>query len=177
MEDPEAAAAPPQVAFKKRSGKGKANIRKRAPTPPPVHGSDSDFTSSEDEQGRRVKRRKMNGGVTASSTASTAPQEQERLGNHLGPAKSSQTDVATKASNWYDEEKDKELRSQDLLGTTRPRAGDGQSKPGAYTGVANYQSFIQKNPNAPTKQIGPLKVATNVRTITVTDYAPDVCKE
>lgn len=46
-----------------------------------------------------------------------------------------------------------------------------------YKGQANYQSFVQQNPDAPSRQVGPIKSSTNVRTITVTDFAPDVCKD
>ncbi|CAF9905156.1 MAG: RNA-splicing factor [Gomphillus americanus] len=48
---------------------------------------------------------------------------------------------------------------------------------GTYKGVASYKSFVQKNPDAPVKKVGPLKAPANVRTITVTDYSPDVCKD
>lgn len=52
-----------------------------------------------------------------------------------------------------------------------------QQSEGAYKGVANYKSFIHKNPDIQSKKIGPMKVPSNVRTITVTDYTPDVCKD
>ena len=49
---------------------------------------------------------------------------------------------------------------------------------GAYKGSSTYGSFISKTPNAPTRAVGPVKAAPgNVRTITVTDFAPDVCKD
>ncbi|KAK6714387.1 hypothetical protein SNK04_005330 [Fusarium graminearum] len=48
----------PVAVFKKRGAKGKANIRKRPATPPPADSDDSDYSSSEDESGQRVKRRK-----------------------------------------------------------------------------------------------------------------------
>ncbi|KAL9112770.1 MAG: hypothetical protein Q9227_003073 [Pyrenula ochraceoflavens] len=177
MEDPGAAIDLPQVAFKKRSSKGKATIRKRPATPPPESDSDSSFVSSDDEQGHRIKRRKNNAGVTASS-ANQQPSREQDIPVPLATSRPTQpSDVATKASNWYDEEDKAPMRSRELLGTTRSKAGEGESKPGVYTGAANYQSFIQKNPNAPTKQVGPVKASTNVRTITVTDYSPDVCKD
>ncbi|EFR00599.1 pre-mRNA-splicing factor cwc24 [Nannizzia gypsea CBS 118893] len=166
----------PAVSFKKRSAKAKSNLRKKVATPPPASDSD-DFTSSDDEEGHRIKRRRKNAAVTASSKTAAASagreQDDERLETTERPALPTTSD-ATKQSNWHDEELEK-----NLLGKTRARPGEAdQAAPdGKYRGKSNYQNFIQKNPNAPIKQVGPMKAATNIRTITVTDYAPDVCKD
>lgn len=49
---------------------------------------------------------------------------------------------------------------------------------GTYKGQAAYSSFIRQNPESARRAAGPVKEAsTNVRTITITDYAPDVCKD
>jgi RING finger protein 113A len=164
----------PQVAFKKRS-KGKANFRKKPATPPPA--SDSDFTSSDDDDGKRIKRRRKNAAVTASSTANMTRKPDDEP-TTAAPLPLTSSNDATKHSDWYDED----LNAKNLLGTTRVRSGlasaaASTSEPdGTYKGAANYQNFIQKNPDAPTK-FGPVKAPTNVRTITVTDFAPDVCKD
>lgn len=164
----------PQFAFKKRGGKAKATFRKKLVTPPPA--SDSDFTSSDDDEGHRIKRRRKNAAVTASSTSNARiPAEDQPTG--AGPAPLTTSNDATKSSNWYDEE---DLSAKNLLGATRARPTPSTSSTmpdGTYKGTANYQSFIQKNPDAPSKQFGPIKASTNVRTITVMDYAPDVCKD
>ncbi|KAK9642175.1 RNA-splicing factor, variant 2 [Aspergillus fumigatus] len=176
-EETQAADAVPQISFKKRTNKAKANFRKKPDTPPPASDSDSDFTSSDDEEGRRIKRRRKNAAVTASSTTAgprrNVVEDQPATETAAIPLTSSND--ATKHSNWYDEE----LSEKNLLGTTRARpASNTQSAPdGTYKGAANYSSFIQKNPNAPTKQFGPIKAPTNVRTVTVMDFAPDVCKD
>jgi RING finger protein 113A len=178
MADPSVTAEMPQIAFKKRTNKLKPTIRKRAATPPPASDSDSDFTSSEDEEGRQIKRRRKNFGVTASSTTQGTPRvdpEPEKAA-HAVPIPHN-SDDATKASNWYDENANDELSSKNLLGTTRSRPTEPLMPDGTYKGVANYQSFIQKNPDALSRQVGPVKSSTNVRTITVTDFAPDVCKD
>lgn len=60
--------------------------------------------------------------------------------------------------------------------TSQPE-DESQITDGTYKGVASYKSFVQKNPDAPTKKVGPLKAPSNVRTITITDYSPDVCKD
>lgn len=180
-EDPETTAGVPQFSFKKRSAKAKSSLRKKPATPPPAADSDSDssFVSSDDEEGRRIKRRRKNAVVTASSTEHqtrrTAVDEQPATTSTAPiPSSLSSTNDATKQSNWYDEGKEDDLSAKNLLGNTRsnPAAPDG-----TYKGAANYTSFIQKNPNAPTKQVGPMKAPTNVRTVTVMDFAPDVCKD
>lgn len=168
-----------QPLFKKRGAK---NIRKRPATPPPAASdSESGYTSTEDE-GRRVKRRKRTAIVTASSnTAAKALTEDLSITKFAADrsAQISETNDATKTSNWFDESGPD---AKSLLGTSRnrPAKPDKATEPsndGTYKGAAAYQSFIQKNPNAPTRTVGPVKAPTNIRTITVTDFAPDVCKD
>ncbi|KAF6225596.1 hypothetical protein HO133_009596 [Letharia lupina] len=168
-----------QPLFKKRGAK---NIRKRPATPPPAASdSESGYTSKEDE-GRRVKRRKKTAIVTASSHNAPKKGTEDLSATKFAADRSAQiseTNDATKTSNWFDESTPD---AKSLLGTTR----NGHVKPdreaeptndGTYKGAAGYQSFIQKNPNAPTRTVGPVKAPTNIRTITVTDFAPDVCKD
>ncbi|KAJ5562634.1 Zinc finger RING-type [Penicillium sp. DV-2018c] len=171
-EEIEVADAVPQVAFKKRS-KGKANFRKKPETPPPASDSGSDFESSDDGEGRRIKRRRKNAAVTASSTSTATRNRTEQEPTTAAPAPLTSSNDATKHSDWYDEN----LTAKNLLGTTRSKPAASTAGPdGNYKGAANYQSFIQKNPDAPSK-FGPIKAPTNVRTVTVTDFAPDVCKD
>ncbi|OAP61304.1 hypothetical protein AYL99_03505 [Fonsecaea erecta] len=171
MEDPQVAVETPPVTFKKRNPKTKSTIRKRAATPPPDDDSDSGFSSFEDEEGRQIKRRRKNAGVTASSKANPQPRQKPDEETSTTPViAATNRDDATKASNWYDEDGDKKS------GEPSKRT-DITTLDGTYKGVANYQSFIQKNPDRAPKQVGPVKSSTNVRTITVTDFAPDVCKD
>lgn len=171
MEEVQSAVDVPQVTFKKRNAKSKSTIRKRIATPPP-DDSDSGFTTSEDEEGRQIKRRRKNAGVTASSTENPKPRPVP-VEENSGAAVAALTtkDDATKASNWYDEDDNKKVAKV----STRP--DDATALDGTYKGTANYSSFIQKNPDRAGKQVGPLKQSSNVRTITVTDFAPDVCKD
>ncbi|PGH07516.1 hypothetical protein AJ79_06251 [Helicocarpus griseus UAMH5409] len=190
MEEPQTDQPVPQISFKKRSAKAKSSLRKKAPSPPPASDSASDgYSTSDEEGGRTIKRRRKNATVTASSAA----QQQQRATSNddsnsgTAPLPLPQTNDATKHSNWFDE--DEALSAKNLLGNTRAKppssttaaASTSTTTPdlpdGTYRGASNYQSFIQKNPNAPTKQFGPVKAPTNIRTITVTDYAPDVCKD
>lgn len=181
MDSETAAAAPaaPIAVFKKRGAKGKANIRKRPATPPPVNSdSDSDYSSSEDESGRRVKRRKKTATVTVSSRNNATGGKDLSATVFTADRNVPITSVndATKQSNWYDENSADALSAKNLLGSTRAVTKDAQPD-GTYRGLANQTSFIQKNPDAPSRKVGPVKAPTNIRTITVTDYAPDVCKD
>lgn len=172
MEDSEAAQNLPQVSFKKRNNKSKATIRKREATPP-QNESDSGFTSSEDDEGRQIKRRRKNPGLIASSTENNKPRSTQA---HIEPVTAvvaqSNKDDATKVSNWFNDDNGKKSG-----GNTSAKTNDSTTSDGTYKGAANYQSFIQKNPDRAGKQVGPLKASSNVRTITVTDFAPDVCKD
>ena len=172
MEEPQAATEVPSFSFKKRNTKSKSAIRKRPATPPPDSDSDSGFSSFEDESGQRqVKRRRKNAGaVTASSAAGQKSRQPNEQDSATVVKALTNKDDATKQSNWYDEENgaDKASAAQRM---------EAEGPDGTYKGVANYQSFIQKNPDRAAKQVGPVKGSSNVRTITVTDFAPDVCKD
>jgi RING finger protein 113A len=179
MESTEAPqAAAPVAIFKKRSAKGKSNFRKRAATPPPASDSyDSAYSSSEDESGRKIKRRKKNTGVVTASSRNNASSNTDLTASKYSADRSTtikSSNDATKQSNWYDENATDALSSKNLLGSTR---ADAEPADGTYKGLANATSFIQKNPDAPKRVVGPVKAPTNIRTITVTDFAPDVCKD
>lgn len=168
------------ISFKKRSAKAKSSFRKKVPSPPPASDSDSEFSSFEEEEdGRRIKRRRKNAVVTASSKVASAnrPDIQEVPEISASVRRPADND-ATKHANWYDQEGDDELKAANLLGKTRPQPNASDNTPdGVYRGASKYQSFIQKNPDAPSKQFGPIKAPTNIRTVTFTDFAPDVCKD
>lgn len=170
--------------FKKRSSKN-TTIRKRPANPPPASQSDSDSSASDDGEGPSLKRRRKNGGVTASSRGAESTTNANLEATKYAADRSTHietTNDATKQSNWFDENGHDAMSAKSLLGSTRssqavPASADGGSGTGTYRGAANYQTFIAKNPNAPIRQVGPIKAPTNIRTITVTDFAPDVCKD
>lgn len=174
--------AEPVVTFKKRSAK---NARKRPATPPPASDSGSEY-SSQDEEGRTIKKRRKSGILTAASNAQRAEiggGEEGEFGVTKFAADRStsitQTNDATRQSNWYDETTPDALSSANLLGRTRSKPTPTEpSASGTYRGQAAYTSHITKNPDVlGRKQAGPVKAPTNVRTITMMDFAPDVCKD
>ena len=154
------------VLFFKRSNKSKNN-RKRPATPP--SDSESEYSSEGSDGERTIKRRRRNTGAITAASKSHGSKEEV-----IGPSKYAasrsavieKSDDATKQSNWFD-------KNQDIAVKTAV-----ETKEGVYTGAASYQKFVKPNPNASTKtKMGPVKAPTNIRTITVTDFAPDVCKD
>jgi len=161
------AAASAPVIFKKRAGR--ANAKKRAATPPSA--SDSDYSSAEDESGARIKRRRKNGITTSTSSAitkkpaATFAKSTQYTGDRT--AAITNLDDATKTSNWFHADE------------AAKAAVDGEEveKDGTYKGAKGYGNFIQKNPDKLGKSVGPVKAPTNMRMITLVDFAPDVCKD
>lgn len=172
-------AAPPVALFKSRKNNKNKNIRKRAATPPPANSdSDSDFKSSEDDAtGQRVKRRKTDTGAIKASSKPSA--NHSDITPTIYEAKRdgiTSTNDATKTVEWFDDQNGPS--SKNLLGTTRSMPQNDDAPDGTYKGLAAQKSaFINKNPDAPNRSVGPVKAPTNIRTITVTDFAPDVCKD
>ncbi|KAF2481371.1 hypothetical protein BDY17DRAFT_227852, partial [Neohortaea acidophila] len=162
-------------AFKKRSNKS-TTIRKRPATPPPEDSaSDSDYT--DDEAGVRIKRRKKEGVNIAGATV-RAPQDFAKSTKYQADrsATIAANDDATKTSNWYTEAANAADAARATARAQREAKEDFESN-GAYKGSGNYSNYIQKHPDAASRQVGPVKAPTNVRTIIVTDFAPDVCKD
>jgi RING finger protein 113A len=157
--------------FKKRTNKA-TNIRKRPATPPPDNSaSESEYT--DDEEGVRVKRRKKDGVRVVESGLQTAQDLSKSTKFEADrSSKIAANEDATKTSNWYDEAEDAVVKLP-----SKAQSDAQVSNGGGYKGSANYSTFIEKNPNAPNRQVGPVKAPTNIRTITVTDFAPDVCKD
>ena len=86
---------------------------------------------------------------------------------------------ATKQTNWFDEGKADDLSAKNLLGAAARKSSskDDAAPDGIYRGLANQTSYIQRNPDAPNRAVGPIKAPSNIRTITITDMAPDTCKD
>lgn len=171
---------PPTALFKKR--KPKTNARKRAATPPPA-SDDSDY-SSEDEAGVRVKRRKKAGMAVDVSGARRTDIASLAADNHAADTSTdlTQANDATRQSNWYEEKAAANMTSAQLLGktshNTKPVSKEAPTEPdGTYKGSAAYTSHINKNPNGPSKAVGPQKAPTNIRTVTTMDFKPDICKD
>lgn len=82
---------------------------------------------------------------------------------------------ATRSVNWYDED-DEDGKSKDRGSATAAANNDD----GVYRGLSSYSSAVATDPAASKNkytQRGPIKAPTNIRTVTVVDYQPDVCKD
>lgn len=162
------------VVFKKRITKLTA-ARKRPATPPPAPSDSDSEVSSADEAGTRIKRRRKGDHSAGIVTVSTASRPAEELSKSIAftgdrSTNFSSNDDATRTSNWFD---------ADAADPTRIKAAEQKaaSTASGYSGQSKYSDFIKKNPEAPAKSLGPVKGPTNVRTLTITDFAPDVCKD
>lgn len=168
--------APPAVVWKRR--RPQASMRRREPAKADSDG-DSSSSSGDDEPAQAVKKQKRSAGAGAISASSAtgvrrpaAPASAAFVADRQTPIASSND--ATKQSNWYDEDADAAPGRKGKTTAQGETAADG----GTYRGLAHQkQSLIQKSANAPSRSVGPIKAPTNIRTITVTDFAPDVCKE
>jgi RING finger protein 113A len=163
--------------FKKRAPK--AAVRKFAP--PPSDSSSDGGSSSDDETtaglSRAVKRRRIGnvgGGISTSSAAQQTHNEVEGTTKYTADRSATirENEDATRAVDWYDrvnkdEQDDKnELSSKTLLGTARNAKNNASS-------LQDKEAETQKE-----RRFGPMKAApSNIRTVTFTDYSPDVCKD
>ena len=192
-----ATALPPVALFKQR--KGKANIRKRPATPPLDNaGSDDDSgvfsedDTDDDDDGagglelRDAKRRKKNASSSAvfASSSSKATTAAANPASIMGAtiyqadrerdlALSTTRDDATRSTTWFEDDEGIPLSEARLLGARRKLP----SPDGTYRGLRNQTSFVERNPDAPNRSVGPVRAPTNIRTITITDMAADVCKD
>ncbi|TQS36240.1 hypothetical protein Golomagni_03314 [Golovinomyces magnicellulatus] len=156
--------AQPVTFFKKRSKSKYSKQSVKPSSSSSASSSDSDCTSDRETE-KRVKRQKRNTGAIKTSALTKLNSENEFqpkkfIAERTTAIKSSND--ATRSSNWHDEEVKGALSDKELLGSV-------SAKPSGHQEV--------ENPNAPKRNVGPLKAPTNLRTITVTDFAPDVCKD
>ncbi|PWW79072.1 hypothetical protein C7212DRAFT_36139, partial [Tuber magnatum] len=178
---PATTAPTPTVTFFKRSTKNRSSIRKRPATPPPTTASESsDAYSSSDEKTPSIKKRRKNKSVVTTET--TSKPSSATLGSSED-VKRRYTDVSSELTNANDATKtnwhnhgDHETPSS----SSGKKAAEVEEEPitgGTYKGTSSYTTFIKKSENAPARSVGPMRAPSNIRTITVTDYAPDVCKD
>jgi RING finger protein 113A len=158
-----------QITFKKRGAKA---IRRRPDSLPPSNHSDdpNNLTSSSDDELRQsIKRRKMTSVITASSKANIVSEM-----DMVTSARSTDRETILPASNNATKQS---VHFKDLPDSGRATTKITEVPDNIYKGLANQTSYIRKNPNAPTRKLGPVKAPSNVRTITVLDYQPDTCKD
>jgi len=86
-------------------------------------------------------------------------------------------DLATRDNNWDLSEEEK-LKLADAHKKVKLNE-DGDIDDGLYRGTANYKTHISVRPDAIGSKMktGPIRATANIRTITLVDYQPDVCKD
>lgn len=84
---------------------------------------------------------------------------------------------ATRAVDWYDEDGNQGKGAKASDGA-RDADANNKNDDGMYRGLSSYSSALPQ-PASRNKhtQRGPIKAPTNIRTVTVVDYQPDVCKD
>lgn len=121
-----------------------------------------DADLDEDEDDYRLDR--YGESSVSSVVRSTAPDGKQSLSNRQD---------ATRESDWYDEGRD---------GTITVTGSGSNNDDGVYRGSSSYNTFITPRDDGISSKLkaatkGPVKGGNNVRTITVVDYQPDVCKD
>lgn len=172
-------AVPPPM-FKKRTNN--TTTRKRPAPPPPDDSATSASDYSSDEDGVRVVKRRRKEGVRVSGTTLQRPADLSKSTRFEADkaAHIALTDDATKTSHWYTEAAhaaDAARATAKARATTTDPTDSSSGQQGTYQGTAKYSTFIAKSRDASERAVGPVKAPTNVRQITVTDFAPDVCKD
>ncbi|WVQ84869.1 pre-mRNA-splicing factor CWC24 [Cryptococcus sp. DSM 104549] len=167
----------PVVAFKKGPSRRPANTRKRSATPPSTSATPDASTST---VVRPEKKNLANPLVQGTKrrrdlTADDATGGLDDYDYKADEAVTSRGDeLATRASDW-------DLEGENGVKDTGKKVKlneDGEIDDGLYRGAANYLPTINKTREVLDKKMksGPIKATSHVRTITLVDYQPDVCK-
>ena len=99
----------------------------------------------------------------------------ERANASARNANTNQED-ATRGADW--DVADEMARFEETTSKEAPKTVTNDD--GTYRGLAQYSKYTQERDDGSSAKIkakGPIKAPTNVRTITVVDYQPDVCKD
>ncbi|KAF2763351.1 hypothetical protein EJ05DRAFT_34898 [Pseudovirgaria hyperparasitica] len=156
------------VTFKKRGAR--TNARKRPASPVEIAQTTIDDADSGDDL--RIKRHKVGKNLISSTTSDTKVHSifTEGTSNFKSERTSAITanNDATKHSDWYEDDGFRNPNHKNITSSTSS---------GTKTTDANPNPLVPSHTKAPAKFAGPIKAAKNVRTIIITDFAPDVCKD
>ncbi|WVR07829.1 pre-mRNA-splicing factor CWC24 [Kwoniella sp. DSM 27419] len=170
------AAATPLVQFKKGPSRRPVQSRKRSASPVASSEASSSTTVVRPErkslanplvQGTK-RRRELNEGDVGGGLDELDYKADAGLASHAD-------DFATRASDW-----DLEQLGGDPLKEKKVKLNeDGHIDDGLYRGASNYLPTINKTREQLDSKMktGPIRATANVRTITLMDYQPDVCKD
>ncbi|WVR00340.1 pre-mRNA-splicing factor CWC24 [Kwoniella sp. CBS 9459] len=173
----------PLVQFKKGPSRRPVQSRKRSPSPisSPAEASSSTSTNIVRPERKNIANPLVQGSKRRRD-ANNENESEEANGEGLADldyrADAGLTrkgdEFATRASDWDleqagDASKDKRIKLNE----------DGDIDDGIYRGASNYLPTINKTREQLSSKMktGPIRATANVRTITLMDYQPDVCKD
>lgn len=192
----QASSSKPLVPFFKKSGRARpASSRKRSSSPP---ASSAETTQEETIPSSVVRPQAKSSlaqpivqGTKRFREADSAKEATKRLlaenewkasESSLEESEERRRGFATRSKDW-DLEAGQELDGEEAearLGK-RSRTDDHDGAPtidGMYHGSAGYNTYIRPKEVTNSKiRAGPIKATSNIRSVTVTDYQPDVCKD
>ncbi|KAK8853087.1 pre-mRNA-splicing factor CWC24 [Kwoniella newhampshirensis] len=177
-----ASTSTPLVQFRKGPSRRPVQSRKRTPSPVtddlPVASSSSGTSVVRPEKRslanplvQGTKRRR--GDAAANDELGGGLDELDYKADASGITRADE--FATRANDW-----DLEGQDDGALKEKKIRLNeDGDIDDGIYRGASNYLPTINKTRELLDKKMktGPIKATSNVRTITLVDYQPDVCKD
>ncbi|KAL7417316.1 hypothetical protein BDY24DRAFT_377463 [Mrakia frigida] len=200
MSDPSASSSaidPPPVTFFKKKSKPRPAARQRSVSPPPPSNSTSGPSSSSQAEASTsavrlpTKKTVYNPLVQGTKRKSRKEEDWEREDMNdgtdqgvdvnwkaSGRAKADDRSYVTGGLDWdadFKEEEEKKKRAK----LVEDALQDGIPDDGMYHGAAAYKSHIEQREDGGSAKFkaGPVKASSNIRTITVIDYQPDVCKD
>ena len=171
-----------KVPFFKKKGKGRPTTsRKRSESPPPNKMAVEAPTSSKSEV--VLPTRKQAGNLLSAGTKRTVSQRQDAEDDEEPTREGPEVKWTAQGSHINaaleiiagDE-------AEELLAKKQRRVdSDGEEVPddGMYRGQKAYQKHLQKSKEVPkAMRVGPQRASgSTIRTVTIVDYQPDVCKD
>ncbi|ORY28130.1 hypothetical protein BCR39DRAFT_535567 [Naematelia encephala] len=172
----------PVVAFKKGPSRRPAQTRKRSSSPQEVTASEP---STSDATVVRPTKKSLANPLVQGSKRRREINDENALGGGLdeldykadGGLIRAGDEFATRANDWDLENEDGQVEKKQKIKLNED--GEIVTDDGLYRGAANYLPTINKTRELLDKKMktGPIKATSNIRTITLVDYQPDVCKD
>lgn len=175
--------------FKKGKSRPTTSRRQRSESPPSNSVRLAGPSSSNHKSEVVLPTRKSGGNLLSAGTKRTTNQRDDagRLGD-IDESTRDGPDVKWSASGSHqqaaqdilagDEAEELLERRNKKTRLNTDQVSDDETKDGMYHGQKAYKSHIKKNVEVPKNmRVGPQKSTSTIRTVTIVDYQPDVCKD
>lgn len=181
--------------FKKGKSRPSTVVRKKSPSPDPLAGSKSRFAAppnSNEDTGKSsvvLPTKKASANLLSAGTKRTVSQRDTLNDDDTEANAQNGHDVKWSSSSTSHINAALDIlagdEAEELLAKRRKKeiedAGGEEEIPddGLYRGQAAYKSHLKKNTEVPkAMRIGPQRnTSSTIRTVTIVDYQPDVCKD